>query len=242
MSDTSILPGAGAPAADAAVPPPPLFDDEGAGNDRRRLMIIGGVIAGVLVLVVAYLLLSGGGSSSSSTSTGLVPRGTPHAVPSAAGGNGATGGQSGASGHGKAGTVLPKKSHTRLARDPFKPRVTLAVAGDVVGSTSVTPAPSSAPGTVPTSPSEGGAPPANLGAPQAVRLIRVHGAKSALFEVTYAHHKAYRYDVLAPSASSSQGTVFAQDFALLGIQGNEVTLQVGDDTPFDLKVGASHTV
>lgn len=241
MSDTSILPGAAAPAGGTAVPAPPGFDDEGGGDDRRRLFIIGGAILTVLIVVVAYLLLSGGSSSSDSgtPTTGLIPHGTPAAsasTPAAAGGS-----SSGAKHH--AGTVLPRKVKPKL-RDPFKPLITVAVpgAGTVVGSTSVSPAPSSAPGTVPTSPAEGGAPSKSLGAPRAIRLLRVHGAKSALFEVSYAHHQVFRYDVVAPSATSQQGTVFAQDFALLGIQGSEVTIQVGDDTPFDLRVGASHTV
>ncbi|HWC33206.1 MAG TPA: hypothetical protein VG650_00135 [Mycobacteriales bacterium] len=250
MSDTSILPGATLPEAGTTPPGPAGLDDPGPGDDRRRLLIIGGIVAAVLVLVVAYLLLKGGGSSSpSDSSAGLVPRGTPAAsAPSTSGSSGSASkpaaAGSGNSGKGKAGTVLPKKTHTRLARDPFKPLVAAAVpgTGSVVGSTTVSPAPGSVPGTVPTTPAQGGSPGTSFGSPQAVRLLKVRGAKSAVFEVSYAHHKAFRYDVVAPSASSARGTVFAQDFALLGIQGNDVTVQVGDATPFDLKVGASHTV
>lgn len=245
MTDTSILPGAELPAP-ATAPPAPDFEDDGPTTDRRRLLIIGAAVA-LLVLVGAFLLLRGGPSSSSSPS-GAVPRGTPAAAAPASGGNArSSGNQTGPSksGHGGAGTVLPPKSHTALARDPFKPLISAPVAGStgsVTGSTTVAPARGSAPGTVPTSPSQGGAPSASYGAAQAIRLVSVHGTKDAVFDVTYSHHKVFRYDVIAPSASSAGGTVFGKEFSLLGIQGNDATVQVGDATPFDLVVGASHSV
>lgn len=246
MTDTSILPPPGVDAG-AGLPgePAPGFDDEPTG-DRRRLLIIGGVVGVVLIAVVAYLLLKGGGGSSTPSASGLVPHGTPHAVAPPPGGS--QGGSSKAStGGAKAGTTLPKKSHKQLARDPFKPLISVAAGGgSATGSagstTTVTPATTQAPGTVPTTPAQGGAPDASAGPPVAIRLVSVHGDQSAVFEVTYRHHKTFRFDVAAPSATSSRGTVFAQDFALLGIQGQEVTLQIGDDTPFDLKRGVSHPV
>jgi hypothetical protein len=247
MTDTSILPGAALPTADVGQPLPPDLADEAAGDDRRRLLIIAGAVLALILVVAAYFMLRGGGSSSSSPAAGAVPRGTPQAATSpgtASGGAGSSGsGAPAKSGHGAAGTVLPPKSHTQLARDPFKALVAAPQAGgSVVGSTTVAPAQGTSPGTAPTSPSQGGAPSASLGAPQAIRLIRVHGTKDAVFDVTYSHHKVFRYDVIAPSASSSRGTVFGNDFALLGIQGRDATVQVGDATPFDLAVGSSHTV
>ncbi|MGN6474231.1 MAG: hypothetical protein ACTHK4_11375 [Mycobacteriales bacterium] len=244
MSDTSILPPPGVEAG-AGLPgePVPGFDDEPTG-DRRRLLIIGGVVGVVLIAVVAYLLLKGGGSSSSPTASGLVPHGTPHAAAPPPGSNQGGSAHGSTGGGAKAGTTLPKKSTTRLARDPFKPLISLnAPAGNTTGSTtSDSPAPSQAPGTVPTTPAQGGAPSAAVGPPQAIRLLRVNGDKSAVFAVTYRHNKTYDFNVAAPSASSSSGTVFAQDFALLGIQGQEATIQIGDDTPFDLKRGVTHRV
>ena len=49
-----------------------------------------------------------------------------------------------------------------------------------------------------------------------------------------------RFTVTAPGPGSTTGTIFDNEFALLSIQGNEVTIQVGDDTPFDLRKGVSH--
>ena len=240
MSETSILP-------DAAAGAPPVggpglgFDDEPT-DDRRRLMIIGGAVGAVLLIVVAYLLLHGGGGPSASTS-GVVPHGTPQAVttPTAA-----SSGGSGSHGGTKAGTTLPRKSHTRLARDPFKPLVVdngvagaTAGAGDTTGATvTVEPSQTAAPGTAPTTPAEGGAPSGSLGSPHSIGLVSVKGGTSAVFEVTYAHGKTFRFDVAAPGPGSSKGTVFAQEFSLLGIQGGVATVQVGDATPFDLKRGA----
>ncbi|HVT20314.1 MAG TPA: hypothetical protein VHE57_02845 [Mycobacteriales bacterium] len=250
MSDTSILP----TAADAGAPPAgpgPDFGDEPT-DDRRRLLIIGGAIAAVLIVLVGYLVLRGGGSSSDDT-LGAVPRGTPSTATSPASGEG-TGGSgggskaAGAAGGAKAGDALPKKSTRRLAKDPFKPLVVdseskgATGSATAVGGTSGTSGTSTAPGTVPTSPAAGGAPDAAVGAPLAIRLVDVLGHTVAVFDVTYAHHKVFRFQVQAPPSTSKKGTVFAQDFALLGIQGKEATVQVGDDTPFDMKKGSTHPV
>ncbi|HVV75538.1 MAG TPA: hypothetical protein VHC43_05830 [Mycobacteriales bacterium] len=245
MSETSILPTAATGGQDTGVPVPPGLDDDNGGDDRRRLLIIGGIIGIVVIAIAAYLLLKGGGSSGSDTSTGAVPRGTPAASVSPAATAPASG-HGGASGNGsnKAGTVLPKKSKTKLGRNPFVPLVTddTGGAGTPVSTSTVQPAPTTAPVGVPTSPTAGGGPSESFGAPKAVRLLRVRGDKSAVFDVFYAHKKVFRYDVLAPSSSSPRGTEFAQDFALLGIQGQEVTIQVGDATPFDLRPGATRNI
>ena len=99
---------------------------------------------------------------------------------------------------------------------------------------------------VPTAPSQGGTPTTGAGGvtthgdPIWVELVATHGVKSAVFNVGYQNHKFRRFTVAAPAAGSTQGTVFDNEFSLLSIQGNEVTLQVGDDTPFDLRKGVSH--
>jgi hypothetical protein len=253
MSDTSILPGSELPpgggGGDGQVPYPSDFD-EGGGGDRRRLLIIGGVAGLVLVLVAAYLLLHGGGGSGG-TPTGAVARGTPNAsltspspTPQPSG--------SAKSGTNPAGTKLPKKTKTVLATDPFKPIFVVPSTGGgaPVGSVSV-PGGAGAAGasgggfTFPTSPSDGGAPtaaPTIDGPPLWIELIRVNGESDAVFDVGYAHDKKFQFDVTAPAAASVQGTVFDEEFALLGIQNGEATVQVGDATPFDLRTGISHPV
>jgi hypothetical protein len=242
MTDTGILPTQAAPPGT-----PPSFDDEGGDDDRRRLMVIAGAVGLVVVLIAAYFLLKGGGDDAASSAP--IPRGTPHSAASApaagddeAGTTGKGGKSDGKGGKAHAGAVLPKKSHTRLARDPFKPLVTVPVVEEPTGGTTTTVSggkPGASSGGGATAPAEGVVP---SGAPSAIRLVSIKGHTSAVFDVTFAKHKTFRFDVAAPKADSATGTVFAKVFALLGIQGGEVTLQVGDDTPFDLKVGATHAV
>jgi hypothetical protein len=232
MSDTSILPTSDADSAPVGVSVPDFDDD--SGDDRRRLMLIGGGVVLVLVIVVAFLMLRGGGSSSDDL--GAVPRGTPHSVASPAGGSDDHGNARADSD--TAGSTLPKKSKRGLARDPFKALVRdehTTTTGS--GSSGVT---------TPAGSSSSAEPPAGgddvaAGTPVAVRVVSVT-ASSAVFDVTYAKHQVFRFEVPAPEPGSIKGTVFAKVFSLLGIQGHEVTLQVGDDTPIDLKKGASHSV
>ncbi|HVW79673.1 MAG TPA: hypothetical protein VHB69_01875 [Mycobacteriales bacterium] len=243
MSDPSILPGSELPPESGGAPFPD-FDDEG-GDDRRRLYLIGGGVAVVLVLIVGFLLLHGGGSSSNDL--GAVPQGTPNASLVSPSPNSSTG--AGGSGKNAAGTKLPKKTHVLLARDPFKPLfvVPTAPAGGsgsaTVGTANV--GPGSGSFTFPSGgASGGGAPtqvPASYGPPIWIELIHA-GSKDAVFDVGYAHGKKFRFDVTAPAPSAVQGTVFDEEFALLGIQDGSVTVQVGDATPFDLRPGVSHPV
>jgi hypothetical protein len=260
MSETSILPTAADAGSAAPGAPTPYFDEE-PGDDRRRLMIIGGIVAGVLVLVVGYLLLKGGGSSDDAS--GLVPHGTPHAVasPATQGGSGQAGsgsGQAASGGGNKAGTKLPKQSNRRLAKDPFKPLI--ADTGGSSGSSGTAGAGSGSTGT-PTGTSTGtstgtgtgtttGTPTGTdtgvpAGSPTSIRLVSVEagasGAPTATFAITYRSHQVAKFTgIVAPAPGSKTGTVFANDFALLGIQGHVVTIQFGDDTPFDLKKGVNH--
>jgi hypothetical protein len=238
MSDTSILPTADSGSAAPGVPVP--FFDDGPGDDRRRLMIIGGIVAGVLVLVVGFLLLHGGGSSDEAT--GAVPRGTPHPVTSPAQ-QPANGSGKAADSNSKAGTKLPKASNRRLAKDPFKPLVVdntstakggSSDSGTVSGSGTTNATPLN-PGTVPP------------GTAVSIRFVKTvldaSGNRAAEFAVTYTSpHSVATFDVGPPVAGAASGTVFANVFALLGVQGDVVTIQVGDDTPFDLRKGASHSV
>lgn len=249
MSETSILPGAApAPAmGGTGVPVPPEFDSEPT-DDRRRLMIIGGIVAVVVVVIAAFLLLHKGGSSSNSAS-GVVPHGTPKATAPATGS-----GHSSSNSSGKSGkvTTLPQRAKRLNVRDPFKPLVVAPVAGTTqqgatttVSAPPVAPAPVVAPSSAPTTvPVVVNNPPANTpkGQPVWIRLVSVDGSKSATFDVGYPHHKFHRFKVLAPSPSATQGTVFDKVFALLGIQGGSVTLQIGDSTPFDLAKGVAHSV
>ncbi|HWA66089.1 MAG TPA: hypothetical protein VG899_06950 [Mycobacteriales bacterium] len=242
MSDPSILPGTQLPPAPAGDAPYPDFD-EPAGDDRRRLFIIGGAAALVLVLVVGFLLLHGGGGSSDND-LGPVPHGTPPTTlaspspsstsTSAAGGGSAT-----------AGTKLPKKTHVVLARDPFKALIVAPTqAASSLGSADVSggsggfsfPSGGASGGGVPTSV------PSSYGPPIWIELVKVNGSSDAVFAVGYAHGKKFQFDVTAPSPTSVQGTVFDEEFSLLGIQSGGVTVQVGDATPFDLRPGVSHPV
>lgn len=255
MTETSILPGASleSDAGNSMVPPPGDVEETG-GDNRRRLMILGMVAAIVVIVAAAYMLLHKGSSSSptpaaappvpaSSTATGAASGGTPAKTTK-------TGSAA------KAGTKLPHKSKTPLVRDPFKALISAPVAAsstspsnqqtggttDVGSQPATNPAPTASTPTVtsPTSPTTGAA--VTSGSPLWIQLISVQGTKSAIFDVGYAHHKFRRFQVIAPSPTSARGTVFDGEFALLGIQGDDVTIQVGDDTPFDLTHGVSHSV
>jgi hypothetical protein len=241
MSETSVLPSAVAPpAADAPVVPVDGFGDEQtAGGDRRRLIILGAVLGVLVVAAAAYLLLRGGGSKAAPPT--LVPRGTPRAAaPPSSPAHPAGGTGSGAKT--AAGTTIPKTSTKQLARDPFKPLI--VVAAPATTGTGSAPTTSVGPGGAGSSASggSGATAPAVKGHPLWIQLVSTHGTSSALFAVGYAHNKVYRFDVTAPSANSTNGTVFDREFSLLGIQNGEVTVQVGDDTPFDLRRGSVHGV
>jgi hypothetical protein len=242
MSDPSILPGAQLPHSGGNEMPYPDFD-EPAGDDRRRLFIIGGIAAVVLILIVGFLVLHGGGGGSGSD-LGAVARGTPPAAltspsPSASPTSSSSGG-----GKGVAGTKLPKKTHVVLARDPFKALIVVPTTGSDIGSASV--GGGSGGFSFPSGGASGGAAPTEVpasdGPPIWIELVKVNGASDAVFAVGYAHGKKFQFDVTAPAASSVQGTVFDEEFALLGIQDGGVTVQVGDATPFDLRPGVSHPV
>ncbi|HEX3900797.1 MAG TPA: hypothetical protein VHW74_16715 [Mycobacteriales bacterium] len=241
MSDTSILPGSQQPPAGNEVPYPD-FDEPG--DDRRRLFVIGGILALVLILIVGFLLLHGGGSSGSETfrpPAAVIPSSTPAATP-------APGTSPGAASGGKTvpGTKLPKKTHVVIARDPFKALIVAPTTGTNIGTATV--GGSSAPGgfSFPSGGASGGGTPAQVpasdGPPIWIELVKVNGASDAVFAVGYAHGKKFEFDVTAPAAASVQGTVFDEEFALLGIQDGGVTVQVGDATPFDLRPGVSHPV
>jgi hypothetical protein len=250
MSETSILPGAApAPVAgNAGVPMPPEFDD-GPNDDRRRVMIIGGIVAAVVVVIAAYLLLHKG--SSSDNTAGAVPKGTPPAAaPTTASHHG-----SAKSGSHNGASTLPKRAQRLHVRDPFNPLVVPPVSDSTQqGTTTTVSPPPAAPVTVPsTGPSAPVIIPTSqpttnpvvntpAGQPIWIRLVSTNGSKSATFDVGYPHHKFHRFRVLSPSAGATHGTVFDKVFALLGIQGGTVTLQVGDATPFDLTKGVAHSV
>jgi hypothetical protein len=245
MSETSILPGAGSSTESDAdmVPPGTGFDDvEGAG-DRRRFLIIGAV-AGVIVLIVAaYLLLRGGGSSSPEPFVPSNAGPVPSAAPSAGSGGNNNGGHT---------PTLPKKAKHASVVDPFNPLVLPPVTASTgpVSTTKVKAGPPTLPtappapvvtAPVPTAPPSEPANPQSNNGPQSIQLKRIHG-RVAVFDVFYPHHKFRRFAVEAPKAGSQSGTVFDKIFSLIGIQNSQATIQIGDDTPFDLSKGVSHTV
>jgi hypothetical protein len=254
MTETSIL----APSTDSGIDmvPPGTGVDESEGGDRRRLMIIGGIAGLLIVIVAAYLLLHKG---SSSTDDSFVPQSTHPATstqsnPTTGAAKATDNGSSKAGGsHATAPTTLPKKAHRPQVRDPFKPLVTAPVT-DGGGATTTTtvdatnPTGTTTDGTTPTGVTLPPAPTTTTtghgtvsGSPLWVQLMKVNGDR-ATFRVGYAHHKYSTFNVQAPKATSQQGTVFDQVFALVGIQGGQVTIQIGDDTPFDLTKGISHAV
>jgi hypothetical protein len=238
MTDPSILPGAGLPPAGEVSYPD--FDEPG--DDRRRLYVIGGIVALVLILIVGFLVLHGGGGGSSDD-LGAVTRGTPPAAltsPSPT----ASPTTSPGTGKGATGTKLPKKTHTVLARDPFKALIVVPTTGSTgLGSASV--GGGSGGFSFPSGGATGGAAPVQVpasdGPPIWIELVRT-GSTDAVFAVGYAHGKKFQFDVTAPDPTSVQGTVFDEEFSLLGIQNGGVTVQVGDATPFDLRPGVSHPV
>jgi hypothetical protein len=262
MTETSILPGA-TPLTESGidmVPPGTGVEESEGGGDRRRLMIIGAVVGLLVVVAAAYMLLHKGSSPSNDT---FVPQSS-HAAPPAAAkaveaaptgsGNGTAEGSSSGKGNGTP-TTLPKKAKAPQVRDPFKPLVVAPVTGGTsTGTTTTTVNAPSTPtvttpaGTQTTPPVQSSTPPPTTtghgtvqGSPLWVQLMRVNGDRAS-FRVGYAHHKFRTYHVQAPTASSSQGTVFDKVFALIGIQNGQATMQIGDDTPFDLSKGISHSV
>jgi hypothetical protein len=261
MSETSILPGAAPADSGLDIAPPgtgPADDGEG-GGDRRRLLVLVGAVFGVIILgAAAFLLLHKGGSSSdnstfvphSITPAGSTPNGTtPTKAPSGSGNN---------SGHQP--KTLPKKAKNNNVRDPFKALVLAPVdtSGGAQSTTTVTPAsteptapdtqptapvdtnPSTAPSSTPPSTSTHGSGKTS-GPPLWLQLMGVHGQK-ATFKVGYSHHKFRKFVVGAPEATDAAGTVFDKVFALIGVQNGQATVQIGDDTPFDLTKGVSHVV
>jgi hypothetical protein len=262
MTETSTINGP-ATSSDSGidmVSPAAGVDDVDGGN-RRRLVILGAVV-GVVVLAAAAFLLLHKGSSSTPDQT-FVPRSShPVAAPSSASHSGATKGSSksgNGSGHQSQPTKLPKKAKRPSVRDPFKALVLppVTTSGTASSTTTVT-APSAQPtapvGVQPsqpvvqpvpqptssstTTPGHGGK---TTGAPLWIQLMKTHLDK-ATFKVGYAHHKFRKFVVQAPKPSSQQGTVFDKVFALIGIQNGAATIQIGDDTPFDLTTGVSHVV
>jgi hypothetical protein len=267
MSDTSILPNA-TPATDAGIDmvPPGTDVDESSSGDRRRLMILGGVAAVVVVAAAGFMLLHKG-SSSTPTATGPVPRAVVPAAPTQAPAGGshqsATGGSAG--GHSSTSTPsgpssLPKVAKHTTARDPFHPLVTdpLTTSGGATSTTTVN-APTttdgqtatttgSTPTTAPTDGSTGTTTGTGTtgttsvaATPLWIQLMNVHG-RMATFDVGYAHHKFRRFHVQSPLAGVHQATVFDKIFALVSIHGGQVSLQIGDDAPFQLVTGIAHTV
>lgn len=231
MTETTFLPGSGSSDVDNTTMAPP-FDGEDETPDRRRLMLIGGA-AGIVVLIVAALLLLRGGSNGSPTLT-TVPRGTPHSAAS----NAPT----------PAKKVAPKRGSRVTARDPFQALVAAPVSGGTAaggtttvpaGATAGTTAPVS---TLPTTAPTTGSGSTSLGSPAWIELLRTNGSKSATFKVGYHHHTFKTFRVDTPKPGAQQGTVFANDFALIGVQNGMATVQVGDSTPFDLEPGFSHPV
>jgi len=238
MTETSIIPD-GATATDDGVGGmlPAQPDQEGGeGGNRRRLLILGAV-AGVIVLAAAaYLLLHKG---SSSTPSAVVPHGVVSTAPSHKPAPAKTTHKSGGS------KTLPKANKHQLARDPFIPLI-LAPA-DSTGSTSssgtgtgtgTSPTTSPSPGTTPTptpTPTNSGGTGSSAG-PHWIQLLSTSG-QTAVFKIGYGNHKFRDYTVVAPKASSHQGTIFAKVFALISVQKNEATVQFGDDAPFILTKG-----
>jgi hypothetical protein len=238
MTETPILSG-GATATDDGVgmlPAPPDADGvDSAGGNRRRLMIIG-TVAGVIVLAAAaYLLLH---KSSPSTPTAAV---VPHGVVSAPA---STHPAAKTKTHTGGTTTVPKVGKKQTVRDPFLPLIAAPVdTGTSTGSTTV-PAGSTSPTTpvttptpTPTSTTSTGT--GNTGGPQWIELMSTNG-NTAVFRVGYAHHTFHNFKVQAPKASSDQGTIFAKIFALISVQTNEATIQIGDAAPFVLQTGTSH--
>jgi hypothetical protein len=233
MTETSILPissGTQPPAGD-----PSWSEEDGAAGANRRKLFIAGGGAGALVIAVAAFMLLHGGSSSPSAATGAVPHGTPHAVSTAKAGSTTT------------PIRLPKKSKAQAGRNPFAPLFAAPVtSGTAIGGTTVvSPAPTTAasapatpvttapPVTTPTTPPTTPA----LGSPTFLQLVSTHGVKSATFKVGFQHNTFKRFVVLAPKGSSSTGTVFGTEFALIGVENGQATVQIGDSTPFDLSKG-----
>jgi hypothetical protein len=235
MTETPILPG-GATATDDGVgmlPTPPDVDGvDSDGANRRRLMIIGAVAGAIILAAAAYLLLH---KSSSSTPTAAV---VPHGVSSAP----ATTPTKATTHTGGSTTTIPKVGKKQNARDPFLPLITAPVASGTSTGTTTVPASSASPTTpvaTPTPTPTGSTGAGTAGGPQWIQLMSTNG-NTAVFKVGYAHHTFHRFNVQAPKASSDQGTIFGKVFALISVQTNEATVQIGDAAPFVLQLDSPH--
>jgi hypothetical protein len=252
MSETSILPGAeSATDSGSDGTQPPFESDEGQSEKRRRLILLGAVLGAVLVAVAAYLLLHGG---SSSTPTAAVPQGTPNSAapaPSSPTGNGNKAHGNKPTGGGT--TKLPKKVKQSSIRDPFAALVSAPQqsGGNAASTTTVTSGGSTdttgtSTGTTPvTSPTTGTTTTTGSGktgnSPHWIQLMGIHNGM-ATFDVGYKHHKFRRFHVQPPANHSTQGTVFDKIFALIAIHQGQVSLQIGDQAPFQLATGVAHAV
>jgi hypothetical protein len=250
MSETSILPGA-EPTADgnSGGTQPPFEADEAQSEKRRRLILIGAVLGAVLVAVAAYLLLHGG---SSSTPTAAVPQGVPNSAapaPSIPSNSGSKNHGSKPTGHGT--SKLPKKVKQSSVRDPFAALVTAPqqTDGNAVSTSTVTAGGSTdtsgtSTSTTPVTPPTSGTTTKTDqtgNSPHWIQLMGIHNGM-ATFDVGYKHHKFRRFHVQPPAHHSTQGTVFDKIFALIAIHQGQVSLQVGDQAPFQLATGVAHAV
>ena len=258
MTETTLLPGT---APDQTAIEAPVEFDQSNGGDRRRLMALGAGAGVVVIAAAAYFLVF---HKSSTADSGPVTIPGRHVGVGALAHGVTTPAVAAGRSVGTPGTKLPKPAkHVSAGRDPFKALVVAPATGgsqagpttQVAGQTSAqasTPAapsgttasttpvvvtpPSSNPGS---GPQTGGG---TTGAPQYIQLMSTKGERSATFKVGYADHRFRRFVVHAPKATSTRGTVFDGEFALIGIQDGQVTLQVGDATPFDLSRGIARTV
>ncbi len=215
------------------VDPNPVALDAAEADDsnRKKLLALGGGLAAVVLLGAGYLFLSGGGDT---VDTAFVPAArTPRvaAAPSAAA---------------KPRTIAPKYTE-QIGRDPFKALYVLPVVAPVAPAAPAAPLAPVAPIVLqPAAPTTGGTNTAPVAAPTTKRYTLTLNAISkpspeARFSTWTVDGK--KVTVLPAQRFGKYGELvvlaFTQDAK--GVVDGAV-LQVGDDTPMDVKIGESNSV
>ncbi|MEO6205981.1 MAG: hypothetical protein ABIO67_11460 [Mycobacteriales bacterium] len=200
--------------------------DEADDSNRKRLLALGGGLAALVVLGAGYLFLSGGGDSVDEAFVPVARTPRVAAAPSAAA---------------KARTLAPKYTE-QIGRDPFKALYVVPVVAPVDVA-----APAAAPVVLqPATTTSGGTTSVPVAAPTTKRYTLTLNAiskPSPEVRTTTWTVDGNKVTVLPAQRFGKYGelVVLAYTQDAKGVV-NGAVLQVGDDTPVDVKIGESNSV
>ena len=221
---------------DNSVMPQPGAADEG-GTSRTTLLVAGGLVGAVVLAGGGYLLLSGGSDDVEATGAPVVQRSTvgkttpKTTVPARKRATTATAAKPG---------VVPAKTTVRIGVDPFKPRYEAPPAQA-----------EAAPGAPPTtgsSPVTGGStggsstPGLATGEQYALTLKRIEGSGSNARVYTFVVDGVTK-QVVAAQRFGKYGELVVLGY-IVNSKGaaTHALVQVGDDEPFELRIGSTAQV